>query len=964
MAYGQSGSAAGSAQGIVSDSSGAVLPGVTVTATSDNELGARTAITNEKGEYRFPRLNPGDYKLTFELQGFGTLVREKIDVHTNAIQTIDVQLKLANIEESVTVTAESPLVDSVQTQFTKAYRADVIENITGSRDIWTIVAQAPGSRINSFDIGGSNAGTQNSTFTAYGRSNHFRVEMDGVNTALSGVSNIAGQYSDFGAAEEVQMVTAGADATMAGPGMLIQVVGKKGGNRFTGREVFFFQNTGMQAHNVTPQLKLQGFGEGTRVARYADANFDVGGPIRRDKFWFYTSARIFSVDKETPLWPVNAPSTGPNNGVDLRNVTYNLTYQIDTNNRLQHSYQLGTKLADFLSTASNEYLDAVLRGEQPSGVGRVEWNHIVNNKMFFDVRLGKFDERDKRFPYGADFTTDGVPDFRRTEQAPGRSTPTKGGGLRETLSQHRWTFDVRGTKYVDDFAGGNHQVTLGYLMEHTTEPDELFGYRDNVQLQYRSVGLPDFTVPYRVVINNQPIESTARLLQQGAFAQDRFEVSKDLTLNLGVRWDFYSSGYPESDLSRSPYAGFFYQGEPLPNGYAFPVSPYPDLKGPGKRSAIPVWTSVFPRLGLSWAIGSRGTQAIKASWGAYKSSPGLGPARGTSPMVPLSATFNWNDLNGDRLFQQNEFGSFVTNSGAPDNSIDGFEGVFYSTETNLWYERQLGSAWSARVGFVKKVIMGTWSVLSISRPMSLYTFYPNAGFDPGIDGLPGTADDGGTIGYWDIPPGAVYPRNVGQYTDLPDDRYNYPTLDLSLARRLSKRWSMDVSASRTWRSFCRNNCVVTDPNELIYNDLTDRQWTFKAFATILAPWAVTLSPQVIAQSGASVQRMVQVTPRYQTSLNVPVEPADGSRLAPNPIYMNLQVRKEVAFSGQRLTFIVEGQNLFNSNVATSVTNITGISTGALLPDGTRYTYPRFLSPTGILPPRAARLGVQFNWGQR
>jgi hypothetical protein len=306
----------------------------------------------------------------------------------------------------------------------------------------------------------------------------------------------------------------------------------------------------------------------------------------------------------------------------------------------------------------------------------------------------------------------------------------------------------------------------------------------------------------------------------------------------------------------------------------------------------------------------------------------------------------------------------VTNTGAPDNSLEGFEGVFYSTETNLWYERQLGSAWNARVGFVKKVIMGTWSVLSISRPLSLFTFYPTAGVDPGIDGVTGTADDGAAFGYWDIPPGAMYPRNVGRYTDLPDDRYKYPTIDLTLSRRLSNRWALEISTSRTWRSFCRNNCVVTDPNELIFNDLRDRQWTFKAFATILAPWGINVSPQVIGQSGGSVQRMVQVTPRYQTSLNIPVEPPDGSRQAPNPVYMNMQVRKEIAFAGQKLTVIVEGQNLFNSNVATSVSNVTGISTGALQPDGTRYTYPRFMSPTALLSPRAARFGLQFNWGQK
>jgi hypothetical protein len=137
-AYGQAGGTTGSVQGIVADTGGGVLPGVTVTATSPNELGARTALTNERGEYRFPVLSPGTYKLVFELQGFGTLTRENIAVHVSGTATVDVQMPIAGLAETLTVTGQAAVVDTASMQFQRMVSHHLHRRHQGSSRWFTV----------------------------------------------------------------------------------------------------------------------------------------------------------------------------------------------------------------------------------------------------------------------------------------------------------------------------------------------------------------------------------------------------------------------------------------------------------------------------------------------------------------------------------------------------------------------------------------------------------------------------------------------------------------------------------------------------------------------------------------------------------------------------------------------------------------------------------------------------------
>jgi hypothetical protein len=171
----------GAINGTVLDNTGAILPGATVSATSPAQMGVQTTVSNAQGIYRFPSLVPGTYTVLYELGGFSTLRREGIIVNVGFTATVNVQMSLASLTETVTVSGASPVVDITSTTSTFNITGEMLQTLPNARDIWSIMGQAPGVRVSTMDVGGSRAGTQTG-FEAFGFSGQVRVQVDGVNT--------------------------------------------------------------------------------------------------------------------------------------------------------------------------------------------------------------------------------------------------------------------------------------------------------------------------------------------------------------------------------------------------------------------------------------------------------------------------------------------------------------------------------------------------------------------------------------------------------------------------------------------------------------------------------------------------------------------------------------------------------------------------------------------------------------
>src|SRR5216117_4608173 len=350
-AYAQGGGASttGSINGKVTDSSGGVLPGVTVTASSPSLMGVQTSVTDAGGNYRFPALPPGTYTVTFELPGFNTLKRENIQIAMGFTAAVNVELAVASLQETVTVTGDSPVIDTSSTRVQQNFKLEALQEIPNSRDLWSLLAVTPGVGMGRIDVGGNRAGTQTG-YTAYGYSGQNRVLVEGINTT-EGTSG-AGFYVDYGSFEEVFLGTIAQGAEMPTPGVQSQMLGKSGGNKFQGEIYQDYETNGMIGDNITGNLPSQFKYSPTNTSgirdhsnetvKYRDSNINVGGPIKKDKVWWYFSYR----NQKTSVGQPNfiGPISGTLFDTKLWNPSGKTTYQINQNNKLIGYYQWGQKV--------------------------------------------------------------------------------------------------------------------------------------------------------------------------------------------------------------------------------------------------------------------------------------------------------------------------------------------------------------------------------------------------------------------------------------------------------------------------------------------------------------------------------------------------------------------------------------------------------------------------------------------
>ncbi len=275
--------------GKVTDQSGAVLPGATVTLTGPVLLQPLTAITSGTGTYQFPRLEIGTYSVKFELPGFKTVVHPNVKVTVGFSAQINVQMGVSAVQETVTVTGEAPVVDTKETGTKQTFTNELLQTIPSARDPWVILQQTAGIAMDRENIGGNMSGQQSNYVSRGGNPTNNKWSLDGVDITDMAATGASPSYYDFDAFEEMTINTGGVDVTQQTGGVGINLVTKSGTDTFRGSSRFLVTDQKFESQNVTDAMRAQGATSGNPIQNNQDYGLEMGGPIRRGRAWIWGS---------------------------------------------------------------------------------------------------------------------------------------------------------------------------------------------------------------------------------------------------------------------------------------------------------------------------------------------------------------------------------------------------------------------------------------------------------------------------------------------------------------------------------------------------------------------------------------------------------------------------------------------------------------------------------------------------
>lgn len=378
----------GSLRGRVTDATGAALPGVTVTAASPALMGgSRTAVTSEEGLYRFPSLPPSVYEVKMELSGFHAVALNDVRINVGLALTIDRELVVSTVQETVTVSGESPIVDTKNTSQEVAWTEELLQKLPSSRDLWSTMQQVPGLVMGKENVGGIESPFL-SNFQVHGslRGSH-QYNFNGIDMSDMH-SGIGIGYFNTDSFEEIQFSTSGISAEHSRGGLILNTVTRSGGNRFSGLFAGYYESNGLQSSNVDADLRARGVtGSGAPLDYLYDISGTVGGPIMRDKIWFFGAARRYEITPQVLNCTLQNGSACED-GVNLPNVTAKMTAQMGPANRFMMMYDRGAINRPNREVSQFVRLEAAYFEDFHYDMWQGKYDRILSSSSLLQVTVG------------------------------------------------------------------------------------------------------------------------------------------------------------------------------------------------------------------------------------------------------------------------------------------------------------------------------------------------------------------------------------------------------------------------------------------------------------------------------------------------------------------------------------------------------------------------------------------------
>jgi hypothetical protein len=627
-----------SISGVVRDTSGALLPGVTVEASSPALIEkVRSVASDDSGQYRITDLRPGIYTVTFTLTGFTTFRREGVELTGSFNANVNGELRIGTLEETITVTGEAPVVDIQSTNSQRVMSNELISSIPVGRSHLNYAVLIPGistnqgaSRGTTMDVGGTN-NLQNTLISMHGgRRSDTRLMIDGVR-----IGNVAGEgqwtnyVPDTGTAQEVAIDYSSMQAEHLTGGLRINVIPREGGNTFRGSVFATAVGEAWQSDNLSQDLIDQGMQEPNRLKRAYDVNPSIGGPVFRDKLWFYSSARFqenqafvaatyANLNAGDPSQWLYAPDRSDQSVFSMTQNNFNTRFTWQAAQSHKIGFYADTQTRDWDDAVPNVSPEAMVRWRFPRlSLTQVSWTAPVTNRLLLEARSQyKAESFRDLFP-----PEDPIYETMITvrDQATGmcyRSPTCHSSGVFGSTHQSIIT-NQASVSYVT----GSHALKAGLSDTWASAAGSSQSNIYAMEFQFNN------GVPNQLTMRATPLENKSILKAELAmYVQDRWTIGR-MTANAGLRYDYHSGYWPELHLGPGTWV------------------PTRDITFP--KTDAQSWHDFSPRLGLAYDLFGNGRTAVKVSAGRYVLAAAA--TAGSSPSGSLANSTNraWNDADRD-----------------------------------------------------------------------------------------------------------------------------------------------------------------------------------------------------------------------------------------------------------------------------------------------------------------------------
>jgi outer membrane receptor for Fe3+-dicitrate len=894
--------------GTVRDASGGVLPGVAVEVASPVLIeGSRVTVTDVNGQYQITDLRPGDYTVTFTLPGFRSVRREGIRLTAAFTATINADLQVGAIEESITVTGESPLVDIRNSVSQSVMDREALDTIPTGKDPFAVGQLIPGVTTNTPDVGGTQI-MQQPTLQVHGSAAQDDVFMvDNVQIQHMGFGgNQTGFYFNDGLMEEITYQTSSLPAEAPVGGVQINMIPRSGGNTFNGTFFGTGANGSMQSDNSDDELEASGFIARNRVKSVYDVNATFGGPIRRDRLWFFATYRVWSANN----YLANTFDSQGNQSVDdqrIQDGTVRLTWQAARQHKLAVHYDRSAKWRghrpnNWIGASINEPLSSVEQTTQLNYIGEVKWSSPISNRL-----LAEFAVFTMPVNYSLKFQEEADPDAIATfDQV--RSV-FMGVSPRQDINGARMFTYAGFMAYVT----GAHNLKVG-MQVRTGWSEENFETRGDI-VQIVSNG-----VPQSVRLVNTPSGHKESGTNLGVYVQDSWTLGR-LTINPGVRFERFQMSIPAQSAGAGRWV---------------PARDFPE------QSDIVDWKTLSPRFGFAWDLTGDGRTAVKGGISRYDRLAGVNLVQPLNQRNIAFQTCPWSDINSDFRAQENEI-AFARCTGSLQPSLGNVDPDLkrpYQWEFNAMVQRQIGSRTAVMAGYYFRRFWDLYTTVNDAVPPTSYS--PVTITNP-LTNEPLTV-------YNQDPATRGMVRNV--LKTIPDLKQRYHGVEFQVHTRMQRATvfaGLTIGANRG----DQDSGDMNNPNVRINNYGAvgfDAPYQIRAGFNYRLPADVQLSGSIREQSGLPETRTYPVTTAQvpgltQVTQNVQVAERGEYRF-PWVNIVDLRVTRTFASGGMRFEPIVDLFNIFNNNAVTNAVQTVGPALGR---------------PSAIVMGRLLRLGARMTF---